>query len=175
MPRVRFRSGAPQTHYSTATTKKTCKCRPFPKRLKGFEPSTFCMASSTRTSRPAPNNAANKPFSAPTRARGNTRHSPGDHGGFRTQTGPSLVVPEPLGGSQACAQETDQSAALSQQQEPPSTLLLFVPCGRWTSGDGAVARVGEAGQGTCFWPITGWSTCDGRDPRSRRRCTSTNR
>ena len=34
-----------QTHYSTATTKKTCKCRPSRKRLKGFEPSTFCMAS----------------------------------------------------------------------------------------------------------------------------------
>jgi hypothetical protein len=25
--------------------KKTCKCRPFQERLKGFEPSTFCMAS----------------------------------------------------------------------------------------------------------------------------------
>ena len=29
-------------------TKKSCKCRPFLKRLKGFEPSTFCMASRTR-------------------------------------------------------------------------------------------------------------------------------
>src|SRR4051794_26612019 len=27
-------------------TKKVCKRRPFRKRLKGFEPSTFCMASS---------------------------------------------------------------------------------------------------------------------------------
>ena len=26
---------------------KACKCRPFSKRLKGFEPSTFCMASGT--------------------------------------------------------------------------------------------------------------------------------
>ena len=25
--------------------KKTCKCRPSEERLKGFEPSTFCMAS----------------------------------------------------------------------------------------------------------------------------------
>jgi hypothetical protein len=65
--------------------------------LKGFEPSTFCMASSTRTSRPAPNNAANKPFSAPARARRSAWHSPGNHGGFRTQTGPSLVVPKALG------------------------------------------------------------------------------
>jgi hypothetical protein len=27
-PRVRFRSGAKQTHKPTAHTKKTCKCRP---------------------------------------------------------------------------------------------------------------------------------------------------
>ena len=37
----------PQTHQPAAPTKKACKCRPFRKRLKGFEPSTFCMASST--------------------------------------------------------------------------------------------------------------------------------
>jgi hypothetical protein len=35
-----------QTHQPTARTKTTCKCRPSLKRLKGFEPSTFCMASS---------------------------------------------------------------------------------------------------------------------------------
>jgi hypothetical protein len=34
-----------QTHEPTAPSKKTCKRRPFRKRLKGFEPSTFCMAS----------------------------------------------------------------------------------------------------------------------------------
>jgi 3-hydroxy-9,10-secoandrosta-1,3,5(10)-triene-9,17-dione monooxygenase reductase component len=45
LPRVRFGSGAKQTHKPTARTKKTCKRRPFAKRLKGFEPSTFCMAS----------------------------------------------------------------------------------------------------------------------------------
>jgi hypothetical protein len=39
-----------QTHYPTARTKKTCKCRPFQKRLMGFEPTTFCMASSTSAS-----------------------------------------------------------------------------------------------------------------------------
>jgi hypothetical protein len=33
-----------QTYYPTGETKKVCKCRPFSKRLKGFEPSTFCMA-----------------------------------------------------------------------------------------------------------------------------------
>ena len=33
-----------QTHQPTAHTKKTCKRRPFQERLKGFEPSTFCMA-----------------------------------------------------------------------------------------------------------------------------------
>jgi hypothetical protein len=46
-PSVRVQSPATQTHYATAEAKKTCKCRPFAKRLKGFEPSTFCMASST--------------------------------------------------------------------------------------------------------------------------------
>ena len=48
----RFR-GAPaagparQTHQPTPRMKKTCQCRPFRKRLKGFEHSTFCMASRT--------------------------------------------------------------------------------------------------------------------------------
>jgi hypothetical protein len=65
----------------------------FAKRLKGFEPSTFCMASSTCASRLAPNNAANKPFCAPARARRNNRDSPGNHGGYRTQTGPRLGRP----------------------------------------------------------------------------------
>jgi hypothetical protein len=69
----------------------------FQERLMGFEPTTFCMASRTHASRPAPNNAANKPFSASARARRSARHSPGNHGGFRTQTGPSLVVPKALG------------------------------------------------------------------------------
>jgi hypothetical protein len=46
LPRVRFRSGVKQTHQPTVGTKKACKCRSFRKRLKGFEPSTFCMTSS---------------------------------------------------------------------------------------------------------------------------------
>ena len=46
-PCVRFRSGAKQTHHPAADMKKTCKCRPSRERLKGFEPSTFCMASRT--------------------------------------------------------------------------------------------------------------------------------
>jgi hypothetical protein len=45
-PRVRNQSDRTQTNKATVETKKTCKCRPFRKRLKGFEPSTFCMASS---------------------------------------------------------------------------------------------------------------------------------
>src|SRR5688572_15539829 len=44
-PRVRNQSDRMQRNKATATTKNTCKCRPFRKRLKGFEPSTFCMAS----------------------------------------------------------------------------------------------------------------------------------
>jgi hypothetical protein len=43
-----------QTHERTVPSKKTCKCRPFPKRLKGFEPSTFCMAISSSRSQIAP-------------------------------------------------------------------------------------------------------------------------
>ena len=34
-----------ETHDPADDAKKTCKCRPFPKRLMGFEPTTFCMAS----------------------------------------------------------------------------------------------------------------------------------
>jgi hypothetical protein len=47
-----------------ALHKKTCKYGPFRKRLKGFEPSTFCMASRTPASRPELNGPANEPFSA---------------------------------------------------------------------------------------------------------------
>jgi hypothetical protein len=36
--------------FKVAYTKKTCKCTPSWKRLKGFEPSTFCMASSSSVS-----------------------------------------------------------------------------------------------------------------------------
>jgi hypothetical protein len=45
--RVPIGWSATQTHYATARTKKTCKRRPFGKRLMGFEPTTFCMASSS--------------------------------------------------------------------------------------------------------------------------------
>ena len=45
-PRVRNQSDRMQRNKATVATKKTCKCRLFTKRLKGFEPSTFCMASS---------------------------------------------------------------------------------------------------------------------------------
>src|SRR5918992_411731 len=44
-PRVRVQSDTTQTYKPTAHTKKTCKRRPSRERLKGFEPSTFCMAS----------------------------------------------------------------------------------------------------------------------------------
>src|SRR5215208_6505110 len=45
--RVRNQSDRMQRNKATATTKKTCKCRPSRERLKGFEPSNFCMASRT--------------------------------------------------------------------------------------------------------------------------------
>jgi hypothetical protein len=94
-PRVRFKSDRAQTHLATAPTKKTCKCRPFLKRLKGFEPSTFCMASGTRAPRSALNDPAKEPFFAPAAACRKARHSSGNHGGFRTETGPSMASPSP--------------------------------------------------------------------------------
>ena len=36
-----------QTQQPTAPPKKTCKGRPFAKRLMGFEPTTFCTAGSS--------------------------------------------------------------------------------------------------------------------------------
>ena len=45
--RVRSQSDSTQTHKPTAHAKKSCKCKPFLKRLMGFEPTTFCMASRT--------------------------------------------------------------------------------------------------------------------------------
>src|SRR4029453_4647898 len=60
LPRVRFRSGTTQTHQPTARTKKTCNCRPFRKRLKGLEPSTFCMASSSSGPLRSPEMPANR-------------------------------------------------------------------------------------------------------------------
>ena len=41
---------------------KTCKRRPFRKRLKGFEPSTFCMASSCSLVQNAPEYLQNQGF-----------------------------------------------------------------------------------------------------------------
>jgi hypothetical protein len=101
-PRVRFRSGAAQTNQPTARTKKTCKRRPSGKRLKGFEPSTLCMASRTHAAPRLPNNPANEPFSHA------QRHAamPGIHQETMGVPGPkpdlSLVVPELPGDSRSC-------------------------------------------------------------------------
>jgi hypothetical protein len=53
-PRVRNQSDRMQRNKATAATKNTCKTRVFRKRLKGFEPSTFCMASSCSRLQRAP-------------------------------------------------------------------------------------------------------------------------
>jgi hypothetical protein len=42
---VRIQSDPMQKVQPTATTRKARICRPFAKRLMGFEPTTFCMAS----------------------------------------------------------------------------------------------------------------------------------
>jgi hypothetical protein len=41
-------------HLGPKPAKKTCKRRPFGERLKGFEPSTFCMAISSSRSQSVP-------------------------------------------------------------------------------------------------------------------------
>jgi hypothetical protein len=68
---------------------KTCKCRSFRERLKGFEPSTFCMASRIRAASPVQKHPANKPFSR----RSDTPRSPAVTAklrGFPHETGPTL-------------------------------------------------------------------------------------
>jgi hypothetical protein len=44
-PRVSAECPLTQTHNPTDDAEKACYCRPFLKRLMGFEPTTFCMAS----------------------------------------------------------------------------------------------------------------------------------
>jgi hypothetical protein len=61
--RVRSQSGRMQTNKATAETKKTCKYGPFAKRLMGFEPTTFCMASRTRGDADWPDLPANERLS----------------------------------------------------------------------------------------------------------------
>jgi hypothetical protein len=85
LARVRLRSGVTQTHQPTDRRKKTCKCRPPRKRLEGFEPSTFCMASSADGSRSARISPANARvlgcgcrFVMP-------RLSPGNHGSLGSE------------------------------------------------------------------------------------------
>ena len=65
----------------------------------GFEPTTFCMASRTLASDSASNDPANKPFSAVTGDGRKAWHSPGNHGGFRTETGPTWHLRARIGES----------------------------------------------------------------------------
>ena len=71
--------------------KKTCKRRPFRKRLKGFEPSTFCMASSSSDSVHALNVPANRPVSGLRAGVTDVQLSVRNHGSFRTETGLTLI------------------------------------------------------------------------------------
>jgi hypothetical protein len=72
-------------------TKKACKSRAFTKRLMGFEPTTFCMASSSLDSERALNVPANRPVSAARVGAADARFSPRNHGSFRTETGLALI------------------------------------------------------------------------------------
>jgi hypothetical protein len=86
-PPVRNQSPATQTHNPTDDAKKTCKCRPSWKRLKGFEPSTFCMASRTWHDPDCADIPANKGVSPSRVAADNPRFSPRNHGGLGTESG----------------------------------------------------------------------------------------
>ena len=81
-----------QTHKPAARTKKACKCRPSWKRLKGFEPSTFCMASRGRDSAQRGISLQIGLFCRPSGC-ANARHSPRNHRSFRTETGLALIPP----------------------------------------------------------------------------------
>jgi hypothetical protein len=81
-----------QTHQPTAPTKKTCKRGPLEERLKGFEPSTLCMASRGRDSAQLRISLQIGRFC---RASG-CRQCPAftrNHGSFRTETGLALIPP----------------------------------------------------------------------------------
>jgi hypothetical protein len=66
----------------------------------GFEPTTFCMASRTCAASPARKIPANRRFRLRERQAPIPRLYPGDHGNFRTQTGPGRH--EPPGFSRPC-------------------------------------------------------------------------
>jgi hypothetical protein len=79
-----------QTH-SRLRTKKTCKRRPFLKRLKGFEPSTFCMASRTCVSLFGADIPCKRAVLVCVRHPAIPRLLPGDHAGLGTQGAPELA------------------------------------------------------------------------------------
>jgi len=70
-----------QTNLATTERKKPAKCRPFPERLKGFEPSTFCMASRN------PVFPGRRAYSLQTREFSAVRSVPRFHGYYREFTG----------------------------------------------------------------------------------------
>jgi hypothetical protein len=78
------RSSVGSRRTSPASTKKTYKCRPFQERLKGFEPSTFCMASRTCGSDSTRTCLQTGGFWAAA-AHEASRHSPGNHGGLGSE------------------------------------------------------------------------------------------
>jgi hypothetical protein len=65
----------------------------FGERLKGFEPSTFCMASSSSDSVHALNLPANRPVSGARAGAADVQLSARNHGSFRTETGLASVRP----------------------------------------------------------------------------------
>jgi hypothetical protein len=86
-PPVPGGSPAAQTHKRTGYAGTPAICRRFSKRLMGFEPTTFCMASRTRGAADRPEIPAKSPVSMPRAAAEDVRLSPRDHGGLRTESG----------------------------------------------------------------------------------------
>jgi hypothetical protein len=87
-PRVRNQSDRTQRNKATAATKNTCKTEVLRERLKGFEPSTFCMASSAGGALLSNFIPANRSLSGYACRGPFARLSPANHGSLWTQCGP---------------------------------------------------------------------------------------
>jgi hypothetical protein len=120
---VRHDANAP----ADCSNEKDLQCGPFVKRLKGFEPSTFCMASRTRGDADGPDVPANPRIFLRRANRDDPRISPRDHGGLRTESGLSGVP----GGSTAAAEFGGRcyAATLPLSSLTTAPPLLVCECG----------------------------------------------
>jgi hypothetical protein len=81
------------THTPTDDPKKACKRDSFREQLMGFEPTTFCMASSSWDWVHALNVPANRILLPRKGGAADASESTRNHGSFRTETGLTLIRP----------------------------------------------------------------------------------